>query len=70
MPETPEQLEELFLRRLAARTSAATQERTPTRYYDAEQSDSSYESRYGDLPRPRAKHQEMSLLEDVKDHHM
>ena len=51
MPQTPEQLEELFLRRLVAITSAAQSVRTPARYF-ASQSSSSYDSDYGDLPRP------------------
>ena len=50
MPETPEQLEELFSRRLAAITSAA-----PTKYYDAGMSGSSYKSEHGDLPLPETK---------------
>ena len=51
MRETPEQLEELFSRRLAAIASAAQPVRTPARYF-ASQSSSSYDSDYGDLPRP------------------
>ena len=51
MPQTPEQLEELFLRRLVAITSAAQSVRTPARYF-ASQSSSSYDSDYSDLPRP------------------
>ena len=54
MPETPEQLEELFSWRLAAIISAVL-----TRYYDARMSGSSYESEYGDVPRPQAKLQEV-----------
>ena len=56
MPETPEQLEELFLRRLAAMTTAAQPSMTPLRCYDADQSGN--ESQYGSQPRP-AKLQEV-----------
>ena len=51
IPETPEQLEELFSPRLAATASAAQPVRTSARYF-ASQSSSSYESDYSDLPRP------------------
>ena len=54
MPETPEQLEELFSRRLAAIISAVL-----TRYCDAGMSGSSYESEYDDVPRPRANLEEV-----------
>ena len=51
MPETPEQLEELFSRRRAAIVLAALSVRTPARYFSS-QSSSSYKSDCGDLPRP------------------
>ena len=51
MPETPEQLEELFSRRLAAIVLAAQPVRTPARYFSS-QSSSRYKSDCGDLPRP------------------
>ena len=51
MPETPEQLEELFSRRLAAVASEATA-RTPLRNYDTGHSGSSNDP--SDLLRPRA----------------
>ena len=55
MPETPEQLEELFLRRLAAITSAAqSPSLTPSRLYDP----SGLNSQYGNQPQP-AKLQEV-----------
>ena len=53
MPETPEQLEELFLRRLAAITSAA-QSPSPSRLHDP----SGINSQYGNQPQP-AKLQEV-----------
>ena len=43
MPETPEQLEELFSRRLSAIVLAALPVRTPARYFSS-QSSSSYKS--------------------------
>ena len=51
MPETPEQLEELFSMRMAAIASAAQSIRTPIRYYDANQS-SSNEYENGGNSRP------------------
>ena len=55
MPETPEQLEELFLRRLAAISSAAqSPSLTPSRLYDP----SGLNSQYGNQPQP-AKLQEV-----------
>ena len=48
MPETPEQLEELFLRRLAAITSAAQPSSTPSEYHDPNQSGNN--SQYGSQP--------------------
>ena len=55
MPETPEQLEELFIRRLAAITSAAqSHSPTPARAYDP----SGINLQYGDNPQP-AKIQEV-----------
>ena len=55
MPDTPEQLEKLFLRRLAAITSAAqSPSLTPLRLYDP----SGLNSQYGNQPQP-AKLQEV-----------
>ena len=55
MPETPEQLEELFIRRLAAITLAAqSPSPTPSRLYDP----SGINSQYGSHPQP-AKIQEV-----------
>ena len=51
MRETPEQLEELFSRRLAAIVLAAQPVRTPARYFSS-QSSSRYKSDCVDLPRP------------------
>ena len=48
MPQTPEQLEELFLRRLAALTSAAQPSSTPSEYHDPNQSGNN--SQYGSQP--------------------
>ena len=54
MPETPEQLEELFIRRLAAITSAAqSPSPTPARAYDP----SGINLQYGDNPQPAKIHE-------------
>ena len=56
MPQTPEQLEKLFLRRLAAVTSAAQPSSTPSEYHGPNQSGNN--SQYGSQPQP-AKLQEV-----------